>query len=211
MVRNVTTQRRLGAENAKNRTLLVEAAEQIFREGGYAAVTARSVAAKAGLKVQLVYYYFQTMDDLILAFVRRNTAKRIERFVQALVAAEPLRALWELNSDFSNGIVSAELVAAANHREAIRTEIVAAAKQFRTLQIAAVGQLLAAKGVDLDAYPAAGIVTIVVALARSMAQDMALGLDDGYAEATMIVERCLDYYCKSEMQTKTKNSPKMPG
>ena len=78
---------------------------------GYAAVTARKVAGKAGLKVQLVYYYFQTMDDLILAVIRKNTAKRLERFAQALVSAEPLRALWELNSDPSYVIPATELVA----------------------------------------------------------------------------------------------------
>ena len=175
----MTTQRRLGAENAKNRAVLVDATEQILCEEGYAAVTARRVASKAGLKVQLVYYYFKTMDDLILAVVRRNTAKRLEQFVQALVSPEPLRALWELNSDSSSAIPATELIALANHRETIRTEIVAAARQFRTLQIDAVARLLAAKGVDQEAYPAAGIVTIVAALTRAMAQDCALGVRRG--------------------------------
>lgn len=187
----VRAQRRLGAETAKNRALLVDAAERVLYEEGYPAVTARRVADKAGLKVQLVYYYFQTMDDLILAVVRRNTAKRLERFVQALAAAKPLRALWELSSDPLNAILASELIALANHRESIRTEIVAAARQFRTLQVAAVSQILAATGADQNAYPAAGIVTIITALARSMVQDSALGVADGYAEAVTLVERGL--------------------
>ncbi len=203
----MTTQRRLGAESAKNRALLVDATEQVLCEEGYAAVTARRVARKAHLKVQLVYYYFQTMDDLILAVVRKNTAKRLERFVQALVSPEPLRALWELNRDPSSAIPATELIALANHRETIRTEIVAAARQFRTLQIDAVARLLAAKSVNQELYPAAGIVAIVAALARAMAQDCALGVGDGYAEAVMLVEHGLDLFCKCEMAGEAKNSP----
>lgn len=189
----VATQRRLGAENAKNRALLIDATEQILCEEGYAAVTARRVASKAGLKVQLVYYYFQTMDELILAFARKNTAKRLERFVQALVAPEPLRALWELNSDPASAILATELIALANHRETIRTEIVANGQQFRALQIDAVAGLLAAKGVNPEAYPPSAIVTIAAALARTMAQDCALGVTEGYAEAVGLVQRGLDF------------------
>src|SRR5579862_6922071 len=94
---HVKPQRRIGADNAKNRELLVEATERVLSEEGYAAVTARRVAAKAGLKMQLVYYYFHSMDDLILAVVRKNSAKRLQRFAQTMASPEPFRALWELN------------------------------------------------------------------------------------------------------------------
>ena len=42
----------------------MDAAEQLLLEEGYAAVTSRRVGARAGLKPQLVHYYFRTMDDL---------------------------------------------------------------------------------------------------------------------------------------------------
>lgn len=188
-----TTRRRLGAENAKNRALLIEAGERLLCEEGYAAVTARGVASKAGLKVPLVYYYFQTMDDLILAVVHKNAAKRLERLEQLLAAPDPLRALWEFSIDPSGAITASELVAMAHHRESIRTEIVAAAREYRALQIEAVGRLLAAKGMDEKTYPAAGIVTIVTALARAMVQDCSLGASDGYADAVALVERGLEF------------------
>lgn len=190
---NVTTQRRMGVESAKNRTRLIDATQQVLTEEGYAAVTARRVAEKAELKVPLVYYYFQTMDDLILAVVRRHTAKRVERFEQAMATAEPLRALWDLNID-PMGVPAAELMALANHRESIRTEVVAAARQFRSLQIAAVRKYLASKGVDQDLYPAGGIVAIVAALARAMVQDRVLEVEEGYAEAVMLIERGLGLF-----------------
>ncbi len=55
-------------------------------EEGYAAVTSRRVAAQAGLKPQLVHYYFRTMDDLFLAAYRRRAEQGLERLAQALAS-----------------------------------------------------------------------------------------------------------------------------
>lgn len=184
--------RRLGAEGSENRALLLETAHRVLCEQGYAALTARNVAKEAGLKVQLVYYYFQSMDDLILAMVQTRSDTRLRRFTQALVSPDPLKALWALNREGTHAIATAEILAMANHRETIRTEIVAIAKQFRTLQIAALDRLLADRGVDREQYPTAAIVTIVSALTRAMGQDMALGVAEGYPEAIHVIEQLLD-------------------
>lgn len=181
----------MGVDGAKNRGLFVEAAEQLLREEGYSAFTARQVAAKAGLKTQLIYYYFQTMDDLILAVVQRITTHRLARFEQAMASPQPLRALWELHSDPAGAVISSELQAIASHRETIRAEIIRSARHFRALQIEAVSRLLEGRGVDQQAYPAAAIVAITTAFARALVTDTALGVSDGYPEAVMLVERAL--------------------
>ena len=46
----MTSPRRIGAPDAKNRVVLLDAAEQLLIEEGYAAVTSRRVADRAGLK-----------------------------------------------------------------------------------------------------------------------------------------------------------------
>ncbi len=185
--------RRLGSETARNRRLLVEAAANLMVEEGYAAISARRVAQKAGLKVQLVYYYFKDMDDLILAVVRRNSSKRLKKFVRILAGPDPLRAMWIMNRDATSAISTTELLAVANHRENIRTEIVKIAREFRHLQIEAVEQLLVERGVDTNKLPAAAIVTIVSALSRAMAQDTALGVEEGYDQAVALVECGLEW------------------
>ena len=68
----MTTARRIAGPQAKNRAVLLDAAERLLLTEGYAAVTSRRVAAEAGLKPQLVHYYFATMDDLYLAVFRRR-------------------------------------------------------------------------------------------------------------------------------------------
>ncbi len=65
-----TSPRRIRAADSKTRAELVDAAEQPLVEEGYAAVTSRRVGAKAGLKPQLVHYYFRTMDDLFVEMFR---------------------------------------------------------------------------------------------------------------------------------------------
>ena len=183
--------RRFGDKNAANRSLLVEATEQLLREEGYAAISARNVARRAGLTPQLLYYYFQTMDDLVLAVHERITRRRLLRFKDAIASPEPLRALWELNSGQAGAVISTELAAIAHHRPAIRAEIVRSASEFRFLQIEAVSGILAKHGVDQGVYPAAGVVTIAAALARTFVIDEALGISDGYDQAIMLVERAL--------------------
>ena len=54
------------------RAQLLDAAEQLMLEEGYAAVTSRRVGRKAGISPQLVHYYFRTMDDLFLEVFRRR-------------------------------------------------------------------------------------------------------------------------------------------
>ena len=99
MSSQATTARRLGAETSKSRAALLDAAERLMLQEGYAAVTSRRVAASAGLKPQLVHYYFRTMDDLFLALFRRRAEQGLERQAQALASPQPLWALWDLSRD----------------------------------------------------------------------------------------------------------------
>ena len=79
-VTTASSPRRIGAEDSATRAQLLDAAEQLLLEEGYAAVTSRRVAAKAGLKPQLVHYYFRTMDDLFVEVFRRRAEANLARF-----------------------------------------------------------------------------------------------------------------------------------
>jgi TetR/AcrR family transcriptional regulator len=181
--------RRMGVEGSARRMLFVDAAEEILRTEGYPGISARQVAAKAGLKTQLLYYYFLTMDELILEVVRRINERRLLKFHQAMATSDPLKALWDLNSDPTNASMSAELTSIAIHRETVRAEIVRSAEQFRGLMVEAATQLLGER--SETQYPAAGIVMIAIAVARTMVAESSIGLTDGHSEARQIVERLL--------------------
>jgi len=183
--------RRIGAENSATRAALLDAAQQLILEEGYAAATSRRVAAKAGLKPQLVHYYFRTMDDLYLALVRRGAEQNLERQAAALSSPQPLRALWEFSSDPAGARLTMEFVGLANHRKAIRAELGAYAEQFRRLQAEALTDVLKHYGVDTEAFPVNAVLVMMTSLSRLMVIEELLGLTTGHIEMREIVERFL--------------------
>ena len=76
--------RRVGAETSKTRYLLLDCVERLMLETGYAGVTYRALAAKAGVTAGLVQYYFPTLDDLFVAAIRRRSEQNLERLAEAL-------------------------------------------------------------------------------------------------------------------------------
>ena len=151
--------RRMGLENSVSRTALMDGVETVMREDGYAALTARSVAERAGLKHQLVYYYFQTMDDLLLAAFRRRSDQMVERARQALASDRPLHMLWQLSSDSYEGALTVEYLALANHNDLIRREAIEFTARLRGLKDSAVAERLQAASPDPEAVTPLGMIT----------------------------------------------------
>ena len=183
--------RRIGAEDSKRRAQLLEAAELLLLEEGYAAVTSRRVAAKAGLKPQLVHYYFRTMDDLFLAVFRRRAEENLARVERAIASDGSLRVLWQLNADLRGARFNIEFTALANHRKAIRTEIARYAERFRTAQLEAVTTALAAAGVTDEQLPPIVALLIMTGVAQVMALEDALGVAAGHDVTRSFIERTL--------------------
>lgn len=187
-----TPTRRIGAEDSTTRAQLVDAAEAVLLEEGYAAVTSRRVAAKAGLKPQLVHYYFRTMDDLYVEVFRRRAEANLQR-IEALMAGDvSLRTLWDLNVDLRGATFSIEFVALANHRKSIRAEIARYAERFRAAQLQAMRAALARAGVDEARMPPEAALLLAVGVAQVMGLEAGLGVTTGHAGTVAYVERMID-------------------
>jgi AcrR family transcriptional regulator len=190
----MTSPRRIGSEDSATRAALLDAARQLMLEEGYAAVSSRRVAARAGLKPQLVHYYFRTMDDLFLALVRRGAEQNLERQARALASPRPLHALWELSSDPASTVLTMEMSALANHRKAIRSELAAFAEQFRHLQTEALAAVLDRHHVDPDELPPEALAVLLTSISQVLGLEQAIGVTTGHAAMRAIVERVLDRY-----------------
>jgi AcrR family transcriptional regulator len=175
------------------RQALIEATAQIMLDEGYAAATSRRVAAKAGVKSALVHYYFPTMDDLFVAVIREKAEDNLARQRQAIAEAQPLHALWQLSSAHDAQLFT-EFLAMANHRMAIRSEIVAYAMRFRDLEEGVVTLALKARGVDLELFPPVVMTMIMGGLARMVLHEQGLGITRGVDEFTAFIERWLDRF-----------------
>jgi TetR/AcrR family transcriptional regulator len=187
----MASSRRIGTPDAKNRTVLIDAAERLMLEEGHAAVTSRRVAARAGLKPQLVHYYFRTMDDLFLAVFRRRSEEGLKRQAEALASARPLWALWKFNTDPSAATITMEFIGLANHRKVIRAEIAHYAERFRRAQLEAMPRLMERYRLPPDAPPPAALIVLMTSVSRVVMLETALGLSTGHAETLEFIERHL--------------------
>ena len=169
----------------------MDAAEQLLLEEGYAAVTSRRVGAKAGLKPQLVHYYFRTMDDLFVEVFRRHADADLAR-VRAgggrrRIAAQSVAA--QLGS--AGAAFSIEFVALAKHRKAIRAEIARYAERYRAAQLDALTEALDAAGVTEEQLPPIVALLLVTGLSQVMSLEGALGVTAGHDATAAFVEDLL--------------------
>ncbi|MBO0680096.1 TetR/AcrR family transcriptional regulator [Mycolicibacterium sp. S2-37] len=173
------------------RQRLIEATARIMRDEGYAAATSRRVAAEAGVKQALVYYYFPTMDDLFIEVLRAGAESSLETMRAALTDDDPLRALWLINSEAGRTGLNAEFMALANHRKVIGAELRSYANRVRDIETAAVTVALRANGVDLEAHPPVVISMLIAQIARSLCNESAVGMTLGHDEMRAYVDRHL--------------------
>jgi len=184
----MTSPRRIGAPEAKNRGLLLDAAEQLMLEEGYAAVTSRRLASKAGLKPQLVHYYFRTMEELFLEVFRRRAEEGLQVQAAALNSPQPLWALWRFGTDPAFTRISMEFMALANHRKELRTEIAYYAERFRDEQRQAVTAALQRYGADTQDMPPVVWTVLMTSLSRFLVLEQSIGVSGGHAETCDLVE-----------------------
>lgn len=183
--------RRIGAPDAKNRVVLLDAAEMLLLEEGYAAVTSRRVADRAGLKPQLVHYYFRTMEDLFLAVFHRRAEEGLAVLRTALQSPQPLWALWRFSTAPEATRLTMEFMGLANHRKALRAEIVYYAERFRQEQNAAIAEALRRHDIDQAEVPPVVWTVFATSVSQALVMERALGISTGHAETFAYCEQWL--------------------
>jgi AcrR family transcriptional regulator len=181
-----------GPRAAAKRELLLDAAEKVMVEQGYAGVTSRSIGNTAGVPAPLVHYYFPTLDDLFIAMLRRGLERSKERFLAAVRSPEPLRAIWDMQLDRRSTSVTVELVALSNHRPTVREALAAMSREFQQLQIDELTDLFDRYGIDTEQFPAELAVLAIGGIARSIVREEAMGSAVGHDVALAAIDRLID-------------------
>lgn len=183
--------RRVGAETSATRARIVEATSELMREEGYASVSTRRVAARAGLKPSLVHYYFPTTDDLLVEVSRQGAAESDRMIEDALSSDDPVRALWEFFVDTSRTAMALEFMAMANHREPVREHMARHSVAMRERQIEILQHILGDRIQVLEGFDPAGLSLVLAGIGRAIVMEEGLGVKMGHAEAIAIVETWL--------------------
>lgn len=184
--------RRIGAENSATRALILTATEELIRDEGYASVSTRRVATRAGLKPSLVHYYFPTTDDLLLAVFQKGAEQSDEMIEAALASDDPLRGLWDFFADPSRTAMSLEFMALANHRKVLRAEMAEHSERMRARQVEVIQRVLGERLSKEGSCPPAGLTLVLAGIGRALVMEGGLGVSGGHEEALAFVRHWLD-------------------
>jgi AcrR family transcriptional regulator len=180
--------RRMGAVGSANWSAMLDAAERVLSDEGYAALSSLRIAEVAGFKQRLVYYYFQSMDALVTEMFRRMVVSETQRLTAIAASARPIRGFWNLARESRDTRLSAEFLALAHRNAELKKEVVDFVTFSRQLQITALEKATSGRS-DI---PASAMVVLATNFALSLNREAALGIDLGHDSAEALITEILD-------------------
>lgn len=118
------------AGSGETRVRILEATLGALGEHGYAATTARVIAARGGFPVGLIFYHYPTLDDLLLAVLDHTSAARLPRWKEALADVddagtllERMQALYAEDVSSAHALAVRELIAGGGFSERLAPEL----------------------------------------------------------------------------------------
>lgn len=178
---------------------LLDAAESILIAEGYPAVTTRRLGAVAGLNHGLVHYYWDSLEDLLVAVLERFTERLLAR-QRALYARDvPFLERWReamehlTHSDRESGYqkVWLELQALAWNRPALLVRVAAVDAAWREVLTDAFERAVAAGEVDTRGWPLEAVVALVLTANEGVILERQTGVVTGHAALLAAAEQLL--------------------
>lgn len=118
--------------SGETRTRIVEAAVETLKARGYTGTSARAIARAGGFNQALIFYYFGSVTDLLLAALDLTASQRMERYREEVEGVTSLPELMEVaariyREDLEAGHITvlAELVAGASSAPELARELTA--------------------------------------------------------------------------------------
>jgi AcrR family transcriptional regulator len=180
--------RRMGPPGSEVWHTMLDGAEDILRDEGHAELSSRRIAERIGVKQRLVYYYFHTMDDLLVALFRRLSERELKRLRESLQSPHALRAIWDTNVGSTDARLIAEFMALANRIEDLRHEVTRFIEEARAIEIDAIQSALERRGALSGISPPA-LAIIASSVALALTREKQLGISSGHDEVIAMVER----------------------
>lgn len=152
------------------RSRIVEAAVQTIKERGFAATSARAIAATGGFNQALVFYHFGSVNDLLIAALDHTSALRMARYRAAIDSVSSLPELLAVASeayreDLAGGHIQvlAEMIAGASAMPEIGPEIAARLRPWVAFTEEAVLRVMAGSGIG-SLIPSGDIAFAIVSM-----------------------------------------------
>jgi AcrR family transcriptional regulator len=174
------TAARTAAEEA-----LLDAAERLLAEAGYAGITTRRLAREAGVNHGLVHYYFGSNENLLVRALERFTGRLIARQRELYAADLPFADKWRMamhylvSEDVSYQKIWLELQALAWNNPEIRARLARVNAEWRAVLTEAFGPPRRELGIGL---PLEALVSLVMTFNLGIIIERLGGIETGHRE-----------------------------
>ena len=183
------TSARATAEDA-----LLDAAERLLVDIGYAGVTTRRLAEEAGVNHGLVHYYFGSNENLLVRALERFTGRLITRQRDLYAADVPFIEKWRtamrylVSEDVAYEKVWLELQALAWNNRGLRERLVRVNAEWRAVLTAAFEQARRELGLEM---PTEALVALVMTFNVGVMVERLGGIDTGHEALLDWIDRWL--------------------
>jgi len=181
------TAARLSAEEA-----LLDAAERLLAEVGYAGITTRRLAEEAGLNHGLVHYYFGSNENLLMHALERFTGRLLTRQRELYATDLPFADKWRtamhylVGEDIGYQKIWLELQALAWNNPEIRTRLARVNAGWRAVLTEAFEQPRRELGIGL---PLEALVSLVMTFNLGIIIERLGGIEAGHLELLDWIEQ----------------------
>jgi DNA-binding transcriptional regulator YbjK len=135
--------------NEGTRHKIIEAALETLKEEGFTRCTSRAVAQRGGFNQALVFYYFGSMDALLLAALDRTNEQRLATYRRELSHVKTVeegaaiaRRLYEDDLESGHITVVSQMIAGSIARPELAPEMITRMQPWLDLCEQVVGKML---------------------------------------------------------------------
>jgi AcrR family transcriptional regulator len=174
------TAARTAAEEA-----LLDAAERLLADVGYAGITTRRLAEEAGINHGLVHYYFGSNENLLVRALERFTSRLIARQREMYAADLPFAEKWQtamrylVSEDVSYQKIWLELQALAWNNPDISARLAQVNAEWRAVLTEAFAEPRRELGIEL---PLPALVSLVMTFNLGIIVERLSGIETGHRE-----------------------------
>jgi AcrR family transcriptional regulator len=173
---------------------LLDAAERLLVEVGYAGITTRRLAEEAGINHGLVHYYFGSNENLLLRALERFTERLIERQRELYASDLPFIEKWRtamrylLSEDATYEKVWLELQALGWNHPELRERLAGVNAEWRAVLREAFAEPHRELGIEM---PLDALVSLVITFNVGIMVERLGDIDAGHRELLDWIDRWL--------------------
>jgi AcrR family transcriptional regulator len=173
---------------------LLDAAERLLVDVGYAGITTRRLAEEAGINHGLVHYYFGSLESLLLRALERFTERLIARQQELYASDEPFIDKWRtamhylVSEDATYEKVWLELQALGWNNPELRGRLAEVNAEWRAVLTQAFDRPHRELGI---AMPLEALVSLVMTFNIGIMVERLGGIEAGHRELLDWIDRWL--------------------